>query len=181
MNCTVAYNVVSMRSQSSPGSEIVSQALFGETVTVLEALGDYSLVRTGDDYEGWALAAHLVPMGDAPTQDVRIVTNAFAEILNASSREHITRLSMGSRVSVVDIEDADFVRIGLKQISLEMQKPELFLHRHWSSGLAKNVIDGPLSYAAQSSCLAHRISGVERLRSVSIAPDSFKGYSVLQE
>jgi len=60
--CTVVHNLLPMRLLSDPRSEMVSQALFGETVIVLEMQGDYSLVRTADNYEGWGLTAHLAPM-----------------------------------------------------------------------------------------------------------------------
>jgi cell wall-associated NlpC family hydrolase len=113
--CSVVHNLLPMRLTADPRSEMVSQAVFGETVTVLETQGDYALVRTADEYEGWTLTNHFAPTREAQTLQVRTVTDAFAQVLSASTNERLTRLSMGSRVRVVAIEDSDFTRIELPE------------------------------------------------------------------
>lgn len=92
---------------SDPRSEMVSQALFGETVTALMAHADYTLVRTADGYEGWALTAHLGPVSTETLLRERTVTDAFAQVFTTRAPDDkaltiLTRLSMGSRVQVLE-------------------------------------------------------------------------------
>jgi cell wall-associated NlpC family hydrolase len=114
---------------------MVSQAVFGEIVTVIAADGDYSLIRSADDYEGWALTAHIWPEHSTSATAERVVTervvtervvmDAFAQILAmpdpsvdpnvanyAEVLTTVTRFSMGSRVRVLGN------RHGFTQISL---------------------------------------------------------------
>ncbi len=59
--CVVPVSPV--RSQSSHKSEMVSQLLFGDVVTVLENADDWKRVSVQfDGYEGWCMAAHLIAL-----------------------------------------------------------------------------------------------------------------------
>lgn len=52
--------VVNMYSRASDDADVVSQAIFGTNVDVLEASGDWWKIRTPDAYTGWVLAAQFV-------------------------------------------------------------------------------------------------------------------------
>ncbi len=52
----VARNVVSMKAEPNAKSEQVSQAVMGETVQVKEQSGEFLLVETEDNYDGWVFS-----------------------------------------------------------------------------------------------------------------------------
>jgi len=52
-SATVAIPVANMYSSASEDSDVVSQAIYGSDVTVLEESGGWAKVRTNDDYSGW--------------------------------------------------------------------------------------------------------------------------------
>jgi hypothetical protein len=101
-----------MRAQNDPRSEMVSQALFGETATVLGEVSQYSLIRTEDDYEGWALTEHLAELPFSQELKEYVVSGAFAPVLTSYDPYDIalTKLSMGSRVKVLET-DHDFAHV----------------------------------------------------------------------
>lgn len=103
-NRVVGHNVLAIRSRPQSGAEQVSQAVFGETAEELDRQDGYSLVRTADGYEGWALSSHIASAIAVPACDPRLVTSVFAQVLAdpSSSESALTRLSMGSRVSVTE-------------------------------------------------------------------------------
>jgi SH3-like domain-containing protein len=46
-----------MYSGPDENADVVSQALYGTTVAVLEERGEWAKIRTPDDYPGWILSA----------------------------------------------------------------------------------------------------------------------------
>ncbi len=112
MRVEAVHNVVTIRSEPSGSSECVSQALYGEPITVLETTDDYSYVRTEDGYEGWALSGQIA---DVPTRGTEMVVCAAFEplLLNPDNPGSlVTRLSMGSRLHVIDVRN-EWARIEL--------------------------------------------------------------------
>ncbi|MFN8092119.1 MAG: C40 family peptidase [Vicinamibacteria bacterium] len=61
----VVASIENMYSGPSDGTDVVSQALLGQTVGVLEAWGDFLRVRTPDAYEGWLPARSVLPYASA--------------------------------------------------------------------------------------------------------------------
>ena len=59
LHAVVTHNILAMHAEPGGSSELVSQAILGDSVTLLEECGDYRRLRTVDDYEGWALRRHL--------------------------------------------------------------------------------------------------------------------------
>jgi SH3-like domain-containing protein len=58
-------SVVPMRKEPSHRSEMVSQVLFGEYVTIQEEKDDFVFVRCDyDGYEGWVQAAQLTQVSE---------------------------------------------------------------------------------------------------------------------
>ena len=55
----VVVPVANMYSSASEQTDVVSQALLGNRVVVLEARGEWAKVRTSDQYAGWMLGSEL--------------------------------------------------------------------------------------------------------------------------
>lgn len=62
----IAQPVVNMLSQAAAGSDVVSQAIFGTGVQLLEKRGDWYEVRTADEYTGWVAASDVREEGSQP-------------------------------------------------------------------------------------------------------------------
>jgi gamma-D-glutamyl-L-lysine dipeptidyl-peptidase len=62
----VAKPVVNMYRSASAMSDVVSQALYGTGVLVLNREGGFCNIRTADDYTGWMAEADLVPLNGKP-------------------------------------------------------------------------------------------------------------------
>ena len=58
-------DVAAVRAEPDDAAEQVTQALRGEPLTVEEANGDWTRVRTAYDYPGWIRTAHLEPVRGA--------------------------------------------------------------------------------------------------------------------
>lgn len=60
-------DVAALRAEPDDAAEQVTQALHGEPLTIEEASGDWTRVRTAYDYPGWIRTVHLAPVpGTAP-------------------------------------------------------------------------------------------------------------------
>ncbi len=83
-------------------SEVVSQAVAGDTVTVLREDGDYVVVQTADFYQGRVRRDVLSPIasGLVDTQVIKQVTTLFAPVFSAadSQSDLITKLTVGALV-----------------------------------------------------------------------------------
>ena len=97
---TVAQNVVGMYRDPDTSSEMVSQAIFGDTVQSLAAEGRFTYVRTADHYEAWILTRWLSPHDDAVDYVHTTIAPLFATVVSEPehSAEIVTRLTVGSRV-----------------------------------------------------------------------------------
>jgi SH3-like domain-containing protein len=72
-------SVVPMRKEPSHRSEMVSQVLFGEYVSLGEEKDDFVFTRcVYDGYEGWVQANQLTPVTDNELLETSFYTNAFA-------------------------------------------------------------------------------------------------------
>jgi hypothetical protein len=60
--------VVDMRKTASEFSEVVSQALFGEKVSLFQAINDWSLIVTPDGYLGWVPSYTLLDSSESYTK-----------------------------------------------------------------------------------------------------------------
>ena len=83
----VVVPVANMYSHPSEKADVVSQAMYGNNVTLLVARGEWSRIQTADHYKGWTLSRHLriVQVGDgyalsAPSVQVQsLFANVYAE------------------------------------------------------------------------------------------------------
>lgn len=73
---TIARGIVDLHAEPDGGSELVDQALLGETVTILGARAGWAYVQGEDLYFGWTVQDDLRLLG--PTPDRVVVVHAAA-------------------------------------------------------------------------------------------------------
>jgi SH3-like domain-containing protein len=85
-NAVVLKPVVNMYSKPSVDADVVSQAIFGANVGILEEKDGWARIRTADDYTGWAQLAALRP-GQPYAAKGRVgeVQSLFAHIYREAS------------------------------------------------------------------------------------------------
>lgn len=64
VKAVVIVPVAEMYSSASGDADVVSQAIVGTTVEVLEQKSEWEQIRTGDQYTGWSRASDLKPIGE---------------------------------------------------------------------------------------------------------------------
>ncbi|SRR6266481_4520634 len=82
-NSVVLQPVANLYSTPSEDAKVVSQAIYGANVTVLEQQPGWAHVRTFDDYTGW------IPLGALKSRSAYAVSGKVAEV--QSLRAHIYR------------------------------------------------------------------------------------------
>lgn len=103
----VSRNVANLYASANTSSEVVSQALLGDVVTIESQDGEFYFVRTSDCYSGWIRGLALA--NAAQTAEFRShkplpVALLFADIYAEpnSASELVAKLSIGSRIAVTD-------------------------------------------------------------------------------
>jgi cell wall-associated NlpC family hydrolase len=80
-NAVVLQPVANMYSKASREADVVSQAIYGANVTLLDRQEGWARVRTADDYTGWMpLASLRAGEAYAVSGRVAVVTSMFAHI-----------------------------------------------------------------------------------------------------
>ena len=80
-NAVVLQPVANMYSKASEDADVVSQAIYGANVTVLEQQENWVRIRTADDYTGWTpMAALRLAEPYATSGKVAEVTSLFAHL-----------------------------------------------------------------------------------------------------
>jgi hypothetical protein len=109
----INHNVTPLRADPSDRAEQISQAIFGETVRVLEnSRLDYHEITTPDGYSGWARAEHIsiLETGERypdPARSAMVAPLFLPVFREASGRsERVTLLTLGTAVEL-GIGDAD--------------------------------------------------------------------------
>jgi gamma-D-glutamyl-L-lysine dipeptidyl-peptidase len=83
---TVNHPLANMFSRASDDADVVSQAIFGTNVAVLEGDAKWSRIQTPDGYAGWVESALLVPSDGAYGSAKGVeVTSLFAHIYREKS------------------------------------------------------------------------------------------------
>ncbi len=116
----IAYNVVAMRADANSKSELTSQAIFGETVEILDVVDAFTKIKTPDGYEGWAKSDRLVVQETGeryPAPDrAAMVTTLLQPLFSRESvrSERVTLLTIGTTVEVAEIgNETGFTKINL--------------------------------------------------------------------
>ncbi|HTX35527.1 MAG TPA: SH3 domain-containing protein, partial [Bryobacteraceae bacterium] len=85
-NAVVLQPVANMYSKPSEDADVVSQAIYGANVALLEQQAGWAHIRTADDYTGWTPLATLRP-GPAYAAKGRVaeVQSLFAHLYREAS------------------------------------------------------------------------------------------------
>jgi cell wall-associated NlpC family hydrolase len=105
----VVKPVANMYSAAAEDADVVSQAICGSSVVLMEERGEWVKVRTPDDYTGWMLLSTLRRYGPdghayASAGTVAQVENPFANVYReASVRKHqpVLTLPFAARLEVI--------------------------------------------------------------------------------
>jgi hypothetical protein len=102
--------VANMYSKPSEDADVVSQAIYGAPVIIIEQQGGWLRVRTSDDYTGWVPAAAVKPGAYARAQRVATVDSLMAHLYRTPSvTRHAPLLTVPyeTRLEVVAEPDND--------------------------------------------------------------------------
>ena len=137
MDRVVVDTVANLYRRPDLGVDVVTQAMLGTTLAILEDQAGWSYVRMPDQYQGWIEAAHvrLYAVGETPYASagrVAQVANLYALIYHertVTSRAPLQRATIGARLEVVG-EHEGWVRVLLPDWSLGwVQKGDVRLLR----------------------------------------------------
>ncbi|MBX9721211.1 MAG: C40 family peptidase [Candidatus Obscuribacterales bacterium] len=113
---SVAKNVINLYSLPDTSSEVVTQAIFGERLTVEKIEADFVYCIGVDRYKGWANLRYLLPANESTSQARDMVCTLFADVYSQPD-EHadlITKLVISTVLNVDEKpEQADFISIKL--------------------------------------------------------------------
>src|SRR5271157_24535 len=89
----VVKPVANMYSAPSQDADVVSQAIFGASVVLVQEEGAWAKVRTADDYSGWMLLAALRRYGadDHPYASTGIVAQVENPFANVYREPNVTK------------------------------------------------------------------------------------------
>lgn len=103
-----------MRQEASIDSKVVSEALFGERVTVKQVKGEWLQIVTPDDYEGWLLA-EKVTWRKAPYETALKVSRLRAHIYNRPDTEYGPFMTLPFEAPLKEVErvNARWIKVAL--------------------------------------------------------------------
>jgi len=106
--------VVDMRENPTSQSQVVSQALFSEKVTVKKTIDEWSSIQTPDGYSGWVISESLVDR-NTPYETQSKTSRLRAHVYGIMDTElgPIKSLPYGSRLQVLDVSDSRWVKVKL--------------------------------------------------------------------
>ena len=108
--------VANLYSNATTQADVVSQALLGSEVAVLEERDDFARVRTADEYTGWIVRSALGAARPLQGRAAR-VANLFANVYRDKSitrNEPVLVAPYDARLEVIgDVEDERWYRVRL--------------------------------------------------------------------
>lgn len=110
----VSDSVVNMRKAPSLGSEVVSQALFAEKISLLDSLHEWMRIQTPDGYSGWILKSQMQELSNPYVPNAktsRLFNPVFLE--KTIKKGPVEMLPFGVRICQVSEEDSGWVEIEL--------------------------------------------------------------------
>ena len=108
--------VANMFSRASDDADVVSQAIFGTTVAVLEGDAKWSKIRTPDGYTGWVQSASVVPSDRPYAAKTVEVVNLFAHVYREKSvarHQPLLTLPFESRLELGTGSDEGWLEVTL--------------------------------------------------------------------
>ena len=108
-NAVVLQPVANMYSKASEDADVVSQAVYGTNVSVLEQKDGWAHIRTPDEYTGWTLLAALKEREAYPAAGkIAQVTSMFAHIYREPNvTKHAPMLTVPWEVKLEITESRD--------------------------------------------------------------------------
>ncbi len=99
---TVAQNVAALHAAPDSASEMVTQAVLGDRVTVEEERDGFCRVSTADRYGGWVDRSLLAQFQDNSDRPVAVVQTLLADVYAAPTprAEIVTKLVAGTRAAL---------------------------------------------------------------------------------
>lgn len=121
----VIDTVANLYSRPTAEADVVTQAILGTTLAILEDRVDWYYVRMPDQYQGWIEAAHVRLYAEgqalyASAGRVAQMANLFALVYHqpsVTSRAPVQRATVGARLEVVKQSDG-WVQVALPDRSL---------------------------------------------------------------
>jgi hypothetical protein len=111
----VSQPVVNMYSEATEDADVVSQAIFGTPVQILESSGGWLRIRTPDAYSGWADRSGIV-VTDQTWNAPAAVTSLYAHVYrerNLIRHKPLLTLPFESRLQTGDISDDGWIEVRL--------------------------------------------------------------------
>lgn len=119
----ITWNVADMYREPNMSTERVSQAIFGETVSILDSMEDYRHIETPDGYRGWALKYVIRSMDTGERYPnpalAAMVSDLFLPVFYAPSHraERVSLLTLGSVVEFATNETTpDYYAINMPNL-----------------------------------------------------------------
>ncbi len=163
----VIVPVANMYSAPAQDADVVSQAIFGSNVTVLENRAAWTRVQTSDQYTGWMRTADLRSPdrsdGYADSGNVAQVESLFANLYretDVTQHQPVITVPFETRLEVVAQgggDDSGWLRVRLPDASLAwIQLGDVNLHPHVLSipesiALAKRFLGLPYLWGGRST------------------------------
>jgi gamma-D-glutamyl-L-lysine dipeptidyl-peptidase len=110
---TVNVSVSNVYKNSTYQSDIVSQALLGESVEVIKTENDFDNVKQPDGYEGW-IKNNQLAVDNSKSESIKTIISHAIQIYSEmdESSYPVRDAVIGSKINVVD-EEKDWYRIEL--------------------------------------------------------------------
>lgn len=148
---TIAQNVAALYAEPSTDSEMVTQAVLGDRVAVLEERDGFYRVSTADRYGGWVDSRLLALFQDLSDRPAAAVQTLFADVFTAPTprAEIVTKLVAGTRVALPRrAPDGDWVELLLPdgkngfvyRAALTDTAPEVRLTSALTSDLSRTAV-----------------------------------------
>jgi cell wall-associated NlpC family hydrolase len=158
---TVKQAVVNLFSGPSADRDVVSQAILGMNITVVEDRGAWVRVRTPDEYEGWAASEGIVRGGTYGERgDIVMVESLFANIYgepNVTRHAPWMTAPFEARLEVVERRDSRWAKVRLPDqregwVQLgDVGSPDRVLSVAEMIELAKRFLGLPYTWGGTSS------------------------------
>ncbi len=148
----IAQPCVNMREEPSSNTKVVSQALFGEEVRVLEMRGVWRRLQTPDGYSGWVEGAVTVERANPWRHDLE-VSRLQAHVYATADTEFgpLLTLAFGSKLECVD-SDARWHRVLLPDGRLAcIQRGDVESEPFELSAFSQKFLGLPYTWGGRSS------------------------------